>query len=533
MNGTLTHSIPPISLDLTSDTPLYRQIFGWFQRAISAGTLRPGQRVPSTRELATALNISRIPVLSAYELLVAEGYLKPLIGVGTCVANPNPSTATRSEDGRDHTTASVKAIPTPTVTATATATAERKISRRAALLRGPAQAWLEETPGSHAGLCVPERFPVGIWSRLVTRCARQASNDALAYGDPMGLESFRCALAQYLGAFRGVQCDGSRILVTAGSQQALQICALALLDPGDRVWIEEPGFPGAQQAFRSVGGQPVPVPVDSEGLDVARGRNRESRVRAAYVTPSAQFPLGIPMSGARRLELLSWAEHKGAWIIEDDYDSEFRLDENPAASLQDVDVDDRVIHVGTLSAVMFPALRLGYIVVPKDLAKIFASIRNANDIFPPPLHQLAMTDFIQEGHLSRHIKRMRALYLKRRSAFVSAILNELPEVLELMQGAAGRRLLGLLPPGVPDTEVARGLAIAGLQVKALSQCYIRPPARGGLILDCANLDPARAHEAVRALGSIIRQYSRLPSADRGRRERAAELQRVTCPGSIG
>jgi GntR family transcriptional regulator / MocR family aminotransferase len=507
MNGTSISAIPSIPLDHSSDTPLYRQIFEWFQGAISTGTLRPGQRVPSTRELARALKISRIPVLSAYDLLFAEGHLKPLIGVGTCVAKSNAGTVLRPESERDLTT---------TASVRATATAKRKISRRAALLRGPAQAWLEETSRSRASSGVPEGFPVATWSRLVTRYARNASTNAMAYGDPMGLESFRRALAQYLGAFRGVRCDESRILVTAGSQHALQICALALLDPGDRVWIEEPGFPGAQQAFRSAGGQLVAVPVDSAGLDVACGRHRESRVRAAYVTPSAQFPLGVPMSSARRLALLSWAERKGAWIIEDDYDSEFRPDETPVASLQDGDADDRVIHVGTLSAVMFPALRLGYIVVPKDLARILASVRNANDIFPPPLHQLAMTDFIQEGHLARHVKKMRAIYLNRRSAFVSAILIELPEMLELIEGAAGTRLSGLLPFGVPDTEVAREVAIAGLQIKALSQCYIRPPARGGLILDCASLHPERAREAARALDSAIRRYASPPSTNGAR-----------------
>ncbi|HEV2271043.1 MAG TPA: PLP-dependent aminotransferase family protein [Steroidobacteraceae bacterium] len=506
-NGSSSSALAPIPLDLASDIPLYRQIFGWFQGAIAAGTLRPGQRVPSTRELARALNISRIPVLSAYEQLFAEGYLKPLIGVGTCVAKANAGTASRPAEERDLTaTALVKA----------TATAKRKISRRAALLRGPAEAWLEESPASRSSTGLPAEFPVGIWSRLVTRHARQVATDATAYGDPMGLDSFRSALAQYLGAFRGVHCEKSRILVTAGSQHALQICALALLDPGDRVWMEEPGFPGAQQAFRSAGGQLVPVPVDSAGLDVECGRHTESRVRAAYVTPSAHFPLGVPMSSARRLALLNWAEHKDAWIIEDDYDSEFSLAENPVASLQDGDSDDRVIHVGTLSAAMFPALRLGYIVVPKDLTRTFAAVRNANDICPPPLHQLAMTDFIQEGHLARHVKRMRALYLVRRSAFVAAILSGLPEVLELIDGAAVTRLTGLLPLGVPDTDIAREVAITGLQVKALSQCYIRPPARGGLILDCANLDPERACDAARALDSVIRRYTSPPSPDRAR-----------------
>ncbi len=500
MSHTSDAFFPPMSLDLAGDIPLYQQISGWFQRAILAGTLRPGQRVPSTRDLAGALNVSRISVLSAYELLIAEGYFKPLIGVGTCVANAIPGSCSQTRSGGGCVALAAK-VP---------ARATRKISRRAALMRGPAQAWLEETVAGRSGIGIPDDFPVGIWSRLVTRHARRFSSETMGYGDPMGLAPFRKALAQYLGASRGVRCDETQVLVTTGSQQALQICALAILDPGDRAWVEEPGYPGAHQAFMAAGGQPVPVPVDSEGLDVGWGQHRDSRVRVAYVTPCHQFPLGIQMSDARRQALLGWAQHRGAWIIEDDYGSECSANGYRVASLQNMDTDNRVIYIGTLSTVMFPALRLGYIVVPRDLAEAFIAVRNAGDIFPSPLYQLAMTDFMREGHLSRLIKRMRAAHANCRRALIAQLRGELPQALELLEGDTATRLVGLLPLGVPDSEVAHRIAAAGLRVKPLSQCYLHPPARGGLILDYTNLTPDAAHGAVLAIDSVIRRYARLP-----------------------
>ncbi len=504
MSHTSAQFIPPMALDPAGDAPLYQQIFGWFQRAILTGTLRPGQRVPSTRDLAKALSVSRIPVLSAYELLVAEGYFKPLTGVGTCVATTIPGTLAHPK-GESASPPRAEALPIR---------AKRRVSRRAAQLRGPAQRWLQDMPAAPSGIGVPDEFPSGIWSRLVSRHARRISGELMAYGDPMGVEPFRSALAQYLGAFRGIRCDESQILVTTGAQQALQICAFAVLDPGDRVWVEEPGYPGAHQAFRAAGGHLVPIPVDSQGLDVAFGLGSDHHVRAAYVTPADQFPLGVSMSGARRRELLGWADRKSAWIIEDDYGGEFGADGGPLAPLKTLDTADRVIYVGTLSAVMFPALRLGYIVVPKDLAEVFAAVRNAGDIFPSPLYQLAMTDFMGEGHLSRRIKRMRATCTKRAHALTSALRSELSGVLEVLESDGTTRLLALLPLAVPDIEVAHSLSIAGFRIKALSQCYLHPPARGGLILDHANLEFDSMPEAVFALKAALGRYCVLPSSQR-------------------
>jgi len=483
--------IPPIALDFSSETPLYRQIAMWFQRTILAGQLQPGQRVPSTRALAKELRISRIPVLSAYELLIAEGYFQPFAGAGTCVSRSIPDPFSPPE--REGLPSAVPGEPK--------SAARRMVSRRAATMRGLARAWMQLC----AGCTDLDHFPIRIWSKLVRRHSQKASADTMGYGNSMGYWPFREALAEYLGAFRAVKCDPSQIMVTTGSQQALQISALALLDPDDDAWIEEPGYPGTQQALKAAGARLVPVPVDGHGLDVAYGIRTANRARAAYVTPSHQFPLGVTMSAARRMELLSWAARNGAWIVEDDYDSEYRFSGNPLASLQGLDADERVIYVGTLTKVMFPTLRLGFAVIPHDLVETFADIRNAMDtISTPVLHQMAMTDFIREGHFSRHIKRMRAIYMERRKVLAEAISAEPPGILEVVGDEAGMYLVALLPPGIDDVEVATRAARMSIRVRELSRCYASPPGRGGLMLGYANVKVEEIPAMVRSVISIVR-----------------------------
>jgi len=304
----------------------------------------------------------------------------------------------------------------------------------------------------------------------------------MAYGDPMGHLPFREAIAEYLGASRAVRCDPSQVLVTTGSQQALQICAHVLLDPKERVCMEEPGYPGARNAFGAAGATVVPVKVDNEGIDVPSLIRRGQKIRAVYITPSHQYPTGMTMSAARRIALLNWASKNGVWIIEDDYDSEYRFGSRPIASLQGMDSDERIIYSGTFSKVMFPALRLGYVVVPRDLVSAFAAAREAADIFPATLHQLVMTDFIREGHFARHIRRMRVLYTERRRTLVETIKAELPGALEVIGAEAGMHLVVLLPHGVNDVAIARAAAAVGISTIPLSTCHSKAPDRGGLIL---------------------------------------------------
>ncbi|RAO77322.1 PLP-dependent aminotransferase family protein [Dyella jiangningensis] len=493
MTRASTSFLPPVAVDPASATPMYQQLSDWFRRAILDGHLRPGQAVPSTRHLAGELCISRIPVLSAYDQLLAEGYLETFAGSGTRVARAIPSMTPVVHRQR----AADEGKPSP---------ASRRISHRSVQLEAPEQTWLDSLGAFRVGLPALDRFPTSVWARLVSRHARASSVETMCYGDPVGHWPLREAVANYLGMSRSVRCDASQVLITTGSQQALQICAHVLLDAGDRVWMEDPGYPGAHQAFRTAGVQMVPVPVDGDGIDVEAGMRRARGARAAYISPSHQFPLGTTMSAARRMQLLAWAERDDAWIIEDDYDSEFRYGGKPVASLQGLDTARRVIYLGTFSKVMYPALRLGYMVVPKDLVPAFHAGRDAIDTFSSTLFQLAMTDFIRDGHFARHIRAMRGLYRERRVALIQAIERWPGDRLRIIGADAGMQLVGLLPEGTDDVALSREAATHGVSVRPLSQCYLESPGRAGLILGYGGVSPTQIDEGVRRL-SQCRAFS--------------------------
>jgi GntR family transcriptional regulator/MocR family aminotransferase len=370
-------------------------------------------------------------------------------------------------------------------------------------MHAPAQPWLSVSGAFRVSLPALDHFPIGIWSKLVARHSRRPPRGIMAYGDAMGYLPFRQAIAEYLGASRGVRCEASQILVTTGSQLALQLSAQVLLNPKDPVWMEEPGYPGARQAFLTAGARLLPAPVDDEGISVTDITRRDRGARAVYVTPSHQYPLGTTLSATRRMLLLNWAARAGAWIIEDDYDSEYRFGSRPIASLQGLDSDARVVYIGTFSKVMFPALRLGYMVIPADLAPAFSAARDAADIFSSTLYQAVMADFIREGHFARHIRRMRMLYKERRSALVKAIQLQMSDMLEVIGSEAGMHLVALLPPGTDDTVVARKAVQKAISAAPLSSCYSKPPARGGLILGYGGASVHQIHEGVRKLRLCI------------------------------
>ncbi|TAN03990.1 MAG: PLP-dependent aminotransferase family protein [Rhodanobacteraceae bacterium] len=489
MNRVPASLLPPITLEI-GGTPIYLQLSEWFRHAIAEGRLRPGQRVPSTRALAGELKVSRLPVLSAYEQLHAEGYLETFTGAGTCVAASIPREAPTVPHGKTRRT-----VPA----------AARRTAARAAAMASPVQTWLESQGAFRVGVPALDHFPHGIWSRLVSRHARHAGIGALVYGDPMGHAPLREAIAEYLATVRAVRCDASQILITTGAQHGLQICAHALLDAGDSAWVEEPGYPGAHQAIATVGAVPVLVPVDQEGLIVAEGIRRGPTARVAHVTPSHQFPLGAPLGAARRIELLQWASRAGSWVVEDDYDSEYRFGGKAIASLQGLDADARVIYVGTFSKVMFPALRLGYLVVPKDLLPAFRACRDALDTCSPMLPQRAMHDFIREGHFARHIRRMRMLYAARRAALLEAIRRQTPDDLLVVGAEAGMQLTALLPAGANDVELSHAAARAGVSVRPLSQCYRGETRRNGLILGYGSVDANTIDTGIRRLKRALTQ----------------------------
>jgi GntR family transcriptional regulator/MocR family aminotransferase len=345
---------PILAIDRREAKPLHKQIYDGYRAAIAVRSLRAGQQIPSTRDLSRELKISRIPVLTAYAQLLAEGYFETRVGAGTFVCSSLPDQPARKEANGGGRTAEAKSGP-------------RRISKRSQLMpKHEIEPWFRGLGAFGLSQPAYDQFPTQIWSSLMTRHSRGKGAHSMHYGGPMGFEPLREAICVYLRTARAVKCDPSQVMIVSGSQQALEISSRVVLDPGDAVWTEEPGYWLTRSVLKGAGAKMVPVPVDEEGLNVAAGIKMRRKARAAFVTPSHQYPLGVTMSASRRMHLLDWAQRAGSWVIEDDYDSEYRFENMPIASLQGLDSHARVIYIGTFSKTLFPALRLGYVVVPAD-----------------------------------------------------------------------------------------------------------------------------------------------------------------------
>ena len=480
---------PVIAVDRKAANPLHKQIYDGFRAAIVRGNLRPGQRVPSSRALGVELGISRIPVLNSYAQLLAEGYFESRKGAGTFVSESLPESLT------------ICKIKTP---APAPANpGARPVARRTLLLpQYERDSWSGRWGAFSVHQPAFDRFPFPVWSSMIMRHCRSPRLNAIHNIDPRGSETFREAICTYLRTARAVQCEPSQVMVVSGSQQALEISARVLLGTGTPIWMEEPGYRLARRVFEGAGCRVVPVPVDEDGLVVSTGIKRSPKARAAYVTPSHQYPLGATMSAGRRMQLLNWAQTAGSWIIEDDYDSEYRFESAPISSLQGLDRNARVIYIGTFSKVLFPSLRLGYIVIPEDLVSHFIAVRFAMDIFPPYLYQEALTDFMREGHFARHIRKMRLLYSERRTALVNSLREQLPE-LEIHGSQAGMHLAVTLPKGLNDREIASRAASKGLWLFPLSPSYLGKFPRQGFILGFGNIPTDEMPRAVSQLATYL------------------------------
>jgi GntR family transcriptional regulator/MocR family aminotransferase len=465
-----------LSFDPRLNVPYYRQIYDGYRTAILAGRLRPGERLPSTRALAAELGISRLPVVNAFEQLLHEGYIEGRSGSGTYVKESIPDELSRP----------LASLPSKPVA---------PVRLAAPQPLGPFRVSLPAL----------DRFPLRLWSRLVAKHAKQLTVAQMAYGDPAGHAPLRRAVADYLRTSRAVRCEADEVLIVSGSQMALQICALALLGRGSTVCVEEPGYPGAREALARTGARVAPVPVDEEGIEVAA---LQRHVRAVYVTPSHQYPLGTSMSASRRLALLEWARRTGAWIIEDDYDSEYRYASRPLGALQGLDTASRVIYIGTFSRVLFPSLRLGYLVVPRELMETFTHHRESIDLFSPLLEQLVVTEFLSAGHFGRHVRRMRGVYEKRRDALVRG-LREHAGGLTPHNIDAGLHVSAFLPEGTDDVAIVREAAQRGIDAIALSSCYLGPHPRPGLVLGFGGASERRIATACRTLGEVLREHGKL------------------------
>jgi len=481
----------PLAVNAKASSPLYRQIYEAYRMKVLRGDLRAGELVPSTRELARELRVSSLPVLNAYDQLLAEGYFESRSGAGTFVAASLP----RRPILRD--VAAMMDV---------VASGRRPIAAHAATIpRNERTSWAEPLGPFQVGQPALQNFPMEIWSRLVSRHSRHMKVSDLQYGNPMGIETLRDVLARYLRTARGVRCEAGQIMIVSGSQQALDISTRVLLDPGASAWVEEPGYWMVHHLLKGAGCRTVPVPVDEEGLSVEAGIKLGRRARVAFVAPSHQYPLGVTMSATRRLQLLQWAEDAGSWIVEDDYDGEYRYDSMPITSLQGLDTSHRVIYIGTLSKVLFPSLRLGYIVIPPDLVERFTAVRRAADTCPPNASQEALAQFIREGHFSRHIRKMRRLYDERRGVLVEALKKEFGNSCEIVGAEAGMHITLLLCDRVRDTEIATRAAQRNLWLSALSLKYAGSPARHGFVLGFGNAPAANIPGAVRLLGELLKR----------------------------
>ena len=485
-------SLAAIHLERSHAIPLHRQLYNCLSEAILARQLVPGTRVPPTRALAAELGISRNTVVNAFDQLLAEGYLESKVGSGTFVSRALPDDALQIR---------ARGNKSPHHQPPAAA-----LSKRGALIAAAPPSHWQDSGKPHAfrpGVPALDEFPFDVWRRLANKCWRALPRDALAYGEPEGYRPLRQAIASYLGASRGVRCEMEQVIVVAGSQQALDLAARVLLDPGDALWIEDPGYRGARSAFLAAGARIIPVPVDAEGLRVDVGIAKCATARLVYVTPSHQYPSGVTMSLARRLALLDWAKRARAWVLEDDYDSEYRYAGHPLTALQGLDDAGRVIYIGTFSKVLFPALRLGYLVVPPGLVDVFTAARVMADRQSPVLDQAVLADFIADGYFARHLRAMRALYAERQAALVDAATRELGGALELAPADAGLHLLARLPKGMDDRVVSQRAAAQNVEAPALSDYAITRLARGGLVLGYAAVNAREIHDAIRRLKPIF------------------------------
>jgi len=477
-----------IQLDGRVGEGLQRQVYAAVRGAILGGVLEPGTRVPSSRELADDLRVSRTTTLLAYAQLIAEGYLEARRGSGTFVAADLPDE-----------------LPQQTSRRLPARSKHPRLSRRGAALASmpwPSRRVGGATCAFRLGVPALDRFPLRLWSQLVNRRMRTISRRHLDYSDSAGCPALRRAIAEHLQAARGTACVADQVIVVAGAQRGLQMIFTALLDPGDRVWLEEPGYPGARSALTQAGARIVPVRVDNQGLDVSAGTHHAPGARMAYVTPSNQFPLGVPMSLMRRLTLLNWASKDNAWIVEDDYDSEFRFTTRPLQSLHGLDVDGRVLYIGTFSKSVFPAMRLGFVIVPADLSDHFRAARRAGDIHPPVLEQLALADFIRDGHYATHLRRMRVVYRERAEALEAAAAELCQGALRLRPIQSGLHAIADLD-GVDEERVSEEARERGVEVEPLGRYYLGRRTTNGLVLGFGSTTPDAMRRGMERLAAAI------------------------------
>lgn len=458
-------SISP--LDSTAAAPFYRQIYDRFRGAIDSGVLKPGDRIPSARALTKELGLARGTIEAAYSLLAAEGYIQARGQAGTIVTPDLKPRAPASS-------------PAPRPDTDFAATSFRP----------------ESILPFQMGLPALDAFPRKIWARLGARCVRAMQPSDMVHPAVYGWPALRAQIAAYLQVSRGINCSASQIFVTSGYRHSIELIAHALLKAGDRVWLESPGYPPTRELFGHIQIAVVPVPVDRDGMVVSDGMKLAPRARAAVVTPAHQSPLSVSLSLPRRLALLDWAARSNAWVIEDDYDGEYRYVSRPLPALKSLDRDGRVIYAGTFSKVLFPGIRLGYIVVPEAQVERFEEIAQAFVGGSPQLTQAVVTAFITEGHFTRHIQRMRKLYAERRQATAAGLESVLAKQVRIDKQPGGMHLILRLQSRLSDRRLVARMRDDGLYAEALTDWTIGHAGPSALLLGFTNIASQRTAETL-------------------------------------
>jgi GntR family transcriptional regulator / MocR family aminotransferase len=470
--------------DPDSTLSIPTQLYLGLRQLCISGRLSPGSRLPSTRALGAALGVARGGVVVAYERLAAEGFVCSKVGAGTRVLEQ------------------VSAVPGVRLEPS-----ENPPNRRARRLQAiPSLTSMPLLRPFRLGTPALELAPMALWGRLLRAACLQAGARSLDSGDPFGDPGLRALLVERLQRTRGLRCSIDQVAIMSSAQQAFDLLARLLLEPGDVVWTEDPGYPPARATWVAVGARVVPIQVDAEGLDLLHGARQTRRPRLIYVTPSRQFPTAVKMSLRRRIDLLEFSRSHGAVVIEDDYDSEFCAPGGSIPALAGLDEAAQVVYVGSFPSTLFPALRMGYAVLPKTLTCSFRLLRQYADGFPPALIQTAARHFIGEGHFDRHLRRARTLYDERRRALFDAADIHLRGLIEFEQEQAGLSAVGWLPAGSDDRQIALAGRAEELDLTAISPLYQGRPKRHGLLLGFAPFTPAELRIAVPRLGSLLSRF---------------------------
>jgi GntR family transcriptional regulator/MocR family aminotransferase len=495
----------PVTLALrprAAGVTLLRWLYDEIRLAIVEGRLPPGTRLPSSRSIARQYRVARGTVVAAFDHLIAEGYIEGSVGSGSFVRRM----IALSSSGSAETRARTRVRPSVTVAPSLSLRGRRLASHPFPL------PWAGHNPRELAflgDLAALEAFPLRTWSRISAKCLRRAAADGLLHHGPTrGLPALRQAIAAYVGSTRGVRCTAEQVVVTAGTQQSLDLIARLMLDDGDRVWMEDPGYTAITRLLRASGAQVVAVPVDEEGIDCAAGSRRARLAKLAYVTPSCQFPLGHTLSLQRRLDLLRWAGESGAVIFEDDYDSQLGFSDRPLVALQSLDRTGCVVYSNSFSKMLFPSLRLGFIVVPERLLDAVEAARSVLERFPSVLEQAVLAEFIATGHMEQHMRRMRELYTARLQALADAARRELPDVLTLAPVRSGLQIVGWLQHGTDDLAACQAAFAQRIYCAPLSRLTLERALPPALVLFPAATDVHAIHGGIAQLGSILRGLQR-------------------------